>query len=259
MTGGSRIHIGTSGWHYPGWRGSFYPEGLPPSRFFPFYAGRFRTVEVNNSFYRLPEVRTFVQWREKAPPAFRFAVKASRYITHIRKLIGVEEPLALFLSRADLLGEKLGPVLFQFPPSFDYRPGTLESFLRILPPGRRYAFEFRHPGWFARETLALLSGHGAAFCIYDFRGRTSPRDFLAGDFAYIRLHGPHETPYLGSYDDASLAEWAETVREASRRGMDTWCYFDNTDDRASAAWNALTLASMLGGGDAEAGMRDAGA
>src|SRR5437764_11172520 len=159
------ITIGTSGWVYPHWKGLFYPRDLPSKEWFAYYAARFPTVEINNSFYRLPFEQTFRNWRAQAPPGFCYAVKASRYITHLKRLKDPKEPVHLFWSRAKLLGGRLGPVLFQLPPRFPADPARLEALLRALPIDMRAAFEFRDPSWGTGEVLGLLDKNGAAFVL----------------------------------------------------------------------------------------------
>jgi uncharacterized protein YecE (DUF72 family) len=183
------IYIGTSGWHYDSWRGPFYPEDMQAEDFLGYYAARFQTVEINNTFYQLPGTDTFVRWSDTVPAGFIFAVKASQYITHMKKMKDPEEPLTNFLGRVETLGAKLGPVLFQLPPRWHFDEERLLSFLRVLPEAHQYAFEFRDPSWFNEEAYSLLEKHNAAFCIYDLAGRTSP-ERITSDFAYVRLHGP---------------------------------------------------------------------
>ena len=245
MKGHRRLpRIGTSGWHYPHWRGTFYPEDLPEQGRLAYYAGIFDTVEINNSFYRLPSEETLRDWAERTPPGFVFACKASRYITHVKKLKDPDQSLASFLDRIAVLGDKLGPVLFQLPPRWRPNAARLEAFLEALPGDRRFTFEFRDPRWNEPEVLRLLERHGAAFCCFDLGGTRSPIQVTA-DFAYIRLHGPG-APYRGSYDDACLADWAERIATWQADGLDVYCYFDN-DERAYAAANARSLLAMLGG------------
>lgn len=239
-----RIHIGTSGWYYDHWRGAFYPEDLPKKDYLKFYFGKFRTVELNNSFYRLPAEETFKTWRGSSPEGFIFAVKASRLITHNKKLLDPERTLPLFIERARLLGEKLGPILFQLPPRFKMNPERLEHFLDSLPGGMRYAFEFRDTSWLDEAVYKLLSRFNAALCVYDLNGVMAPKK-LTADFAYVRLHGPNG-PYQGDYSIDTLLGWARQFSEWSRRVKDIYCYFDN-DQAGYAAKNALTLKSMVEG------------
>jgi uncharacterized protein YecE (DUF72 family) len=241
MTG---CRIGTSGWHYQHWRENFYPPGEAPS--LERYAERFDTVEINNSFYRLPSAGTFQSWRERSPPGFLFAVKASRFITHMKKLADPEGSFEKFFAAAAHLGPKLGPVLFQLPPRWRCNPERLETFLATIAPRRlRAAFEFRNETWFTPEVHALLARHNAAFCIYDIAQRRSPLSTTA-DFVYVRLHGPEAAAYAGSYDDAALGQWAERIRAWRAEGREVFCYFDN-DQKAYAAGDALRLKAMLAG------------
>lgn len=245
MTGEwGRVHIGTSGWHYRHWTGAFYPEDLPPSRFLSYYAGRFQTAEVNSSFYRLPSEKTVIAWRDGTPDNFLFTVKASRYLTHMKKLKDPAEPLAAFLQRADLLGSKLGPVLVQLPPNWRCNCERLRSFLDILPPGHRFAFEFRDPSWFTEAVYKHLEDSNAALCIYHLQGFRSPR-IMTADFTYIRLHGPGDA-YRGNYSTRDLCGWAGAISVWRREGREVFCYFDN-DQHGYAAANALELQNMLDG------------
>lgn len=240
---GGQVRIGTSGWSYDHWAGSFYPEGLPPRDRLTYYADRFRTVEIDSTFYRRPSEESIARWRDTVPTDFMFSVKASRYITHLKKLRDPAQTLPSFVERVELLGERLGPVLFQLPPRWRSNPDRLGVFLGALDPRHRYAFEFRDPTWFEAPVLRLLERHGAAFCVYDLGGRQAPRTVTA-DFAYVRLHGP-SAAYRGSYDSTALAGWAEVLRAWSAEGLDAYCYFDN-DDRAHAPQDASRLRSLLG-------------
>ena len=183
------IHIGTSGWHYPHWRGVFYPRELPSSQWLAYYARRFRCVEINNSFYRLPEPASFARWHAETPADFRFSVKAPQGITHRKKLKNCRDSLARFLDHAANLEDKLAMVLFQLPPRWHCNPRRLASFLRLLPAGLPCSFEFRDPSWHNEEVYALLRAHGAAFCIFELGELHSP-EVVTTETAYIRLHGP---------------------------------------------------------------------
>ncbi len=242
-TGHGRIHVGTSGWNYPHWRESFYPGRLPQERWLAFYAERFATVEINNSFYNLPAAATFSGWAARVPRGFLFAVKASRYITHMKKLKDPGASVPRFLERAGHLGDRLGPILFQLPPRWKRNVERLQGFLRTLPPGGRYAFEFRDPSWFHGETYACLREAGAAFCIYHLAGTLSPKEVTA-EFVYLRLHGP-EGAYEGSYDTQALAGWAGALSAWSSQGREVFCYFDN-DQGGYAPRDAARLSEMLG-------------
>ncbi len=241
MSGG--VHIGTSGWHYKHWRGPFYPQDLPPAGFLKFYARRFGTVEINNTFYRLPEEKALSAWRETVPADFIFAVKASRFITHIKKLIDPEPSAARFLARVEVLGKNLGPVLFQLPPGLKCNPERLRRFLEDIPKRHPYAFEFRDPGWFDDRIYKILEEHGAAFCIYELAGRTAPQ-IVTSQLVYIRLHGP-AGPYQGQYSDEALSAWSRSISSWRREGRDVYCYFDN-DQAGYAAQDARRLQEMCG-------------
>jgi uncharacterized protein YecE (DUF72 family) len=232
------IHIGTSGWHYKHWKGPFYPPDLPASRWLDFYTAHFDTVELNNTFYRLPPPTAAGMWRDSTPPGFRFAVKGSRFLTHMKKLKDPEPGIAKFFERIDPLGPKLGPVVFQLPPFWDVDPGRLDAFLQALPPGPKYAFELRNPTWHTDEVLRILRCHNAAFCIFEIAGFRTGFPITA-DFTYVRLHGP-DGAYQGSYSHEQLAAWAGRIRDWQRDLHDIYLYFDN-DQAAFAVDNALTL------------------
>ena len=239
---GHSIHIGTSGWHYAHWRGPLYPQDLGPERFLHFYTGLFHTVEVNNSFYQLPREETFLKWRDIAPAGFIFSVKASRYMTHMKKLKDPDQPLKAFLDRVTLLRDKLGPVLFQLPPRWRFNHQRFVAFLKTLPSGFRYAVEFRDQSWFDPRAYEALTDHGVAFCIYELAGLLSPKEVTA-DFIYIRLHGP-EGAYRGQYKAAVLSDWADCFEAWVEGGKEIYCYFDN-DEAGYAAQDALTLKRMI--------------
>lgn len=240
------LRIGTSGWHYGHWRGRFYPAELPSQEWLAYYAERFSTVEINNSFYKLPEVETFRSWRQGSPSGFLFVVKANRYITHMKKLKDPDQPIANLMERVDELGDRLGPILFQLPPKWKVNADRLRAFLEKLPGGYRFAFEFRDPSWFDRSIYELLSAHNVAFCIYDLRGGVTPKQVTA-DWVEVRLHGPGG-PYQGKYDDQTLARWMDDFSSWRRQGRDVYCYFNN-DQAGYALENARTLQAMTGDAD----------
>jgi uncharacterized protein YecE (DUF72 family) len=242
MGNSGEIHVGTSGWHYEHWKGPFYPEHLPNRDFLSHYTRHFQTVEINNSFYQLPEKETLLQWRETAPSDFTFAVKANRYITHMKKLRDPKEPVSNLMEQIDLLEDKLGPILFQLPPNWKVDPDRLQCFLETLPGGYRYAFELRDPSWLEPTVYELLSVHNVALCIYDFKGRLSPKKVTA-DFVYVRLHGPVDA-YQGKYDTQTLAGWAGAFSYWTQQITDIYCYFDN-DQVGYAVENALELQDMI--------------
>ncbi len=236
------VHIGTSGWHYDHWQGAFYPEDMKKSDFLEFYSKRFHTAEINNTFYQLPDKKTLVNWRDIVPKSFIFSVKASRYITHMKKLKDPRKPLSTFFKRIDALGNTLAPILFQLPPHWKCNPERLKSFLELLPDEHLYTFEFRDTSWFCDEVYDILEEHGAAFCIYELAGRLSPKQITA-DFIYIRLHGPGEA-YEGLYGKRALAGWAGAFSAWRNKGFTVYCYFDN-DQNGYAAQDAATLQTML--------------
>jgi uncharacterized protein YecE (DUF72 family) len=240
----AEARIGTSGWHYDHWSGPFYPEGCKSSERLDYYVRHFDSVEINNSFYQLPKRETLEDWRDSVPEHFIFAAKGSRYTTHMKKLKDPQAATEKFFAAIDALAPKLGPILFQLPPSWSCNPGRLRDFLEGVPHDHRYAFEFRDPSWFAEEIYDALRDSGAAFCLYDIEGRRSPEPVTA-PFVYIRLHGPAETAYQGSYDDDALGAWAEKIRNWLGEGHDVYCYFDN-DQNGYAALNAATLKEMIG-------------
>jgi uncharacterized protein YecE (DUF72 family) len=244
MKGIYNIHIGTSGWHYDHWKGPFYPANLPKSKMLAYYARHFKAVEINNSFYRLPGRKTFAEWRETAPGSFVFAVKASRYITHMKKLKDPSETVPRLLDAVTALGANLGPILFQLPPRWKIDPARLREFLESLPAGFRYAFEFRDPSWFDDRVYEALHEMGAAFCIYDLAGRLAPQEITA-DFIYIRLHGPGAA-YQGQYDANTLAGWAGACSAWLNQDKEIFCFFDN-DQAGYAAQDALRLQEMIEG------------
>ncbi len=241
----AKAWIGTSGWHYPHWRGPVYPVDLPTSRALSYYAERFRTVEINNSFYRLPSEATMQTWAATAPHDFVFAVKASRFLTHAKKLKDPQPALDKLLPVAEALGKKLGPILFQLPPKWKRNVERLEEFLSLLPRSHRYAFEFREPTWHHPDIYAVLRKYNSAFCIFEIAGLLSPFEVTAR-WVYVRLHGPGGK-YQGSYMPEVLRKWAERVAawRASRR--DVYFYFDN-DDSGYAFHNALALRDLVEGG-----------
>jgi uncharacterized protein YecE (DUF72 family) len=236
------VLIGTSGWSYDHWSGPFYPEDLPPRDRLSFYARTFDSVEVNTTFYHLPAWATVPAWTRAVPAGFVFALKASRYITHMKKLKEPDLTLPRFFEVAGLFGRALGPILFQLPPGWKPNPGRLAAFLDALPAGHRYAFELRNPEWWNGEVLGLLESKGAAFCIFELGGRIAPREVTAG-FVYLRLHGP-DGAYAGSYGEEALASWAEAVRDWAGRGLAVYVYFDN-DQLGFAAQNAARLKQLV--------------
>jgi uncharacterized protein YecE (DUF72 family) len=239
----SEIRVGCSGWSYRHWKkGVFYPDGLRAKDEFAYYASRFDTAELNGSFYRLPTESAVLGWRDTAPPGFLFAWKASRFITHMKRLLDPAEPLELMFSRADLLGDKLGPILFQLPPQMQRNDERLAVFVDHLSPARRYAFEFRHPSWYAQEVFDLLEGRDCALCVSDHHHAPAPWRRTAS-WAYVRGHGPGGR-YWGRYPQAVLDDWARRISAWRDEGADIVCYFDN-DPEGSAPIDADLLIDRL--------------
>ncbi len=237
------IRVGCSGWNYRHWRGAFYPEKLAMKRWFALYAEHFDTVEINNSFYRLPKADTVDGWRDQAPPGFCYSMKANRYITQALKLSHCEEPMERMMASFRHFGPTLGPILYQLPPSLALNLDRLESFLKLQPPDIVPVFEFRHPSWYEDATFKLLDRHGASFCIHDMPGSSSPR-IATGPAAYVRFHGG-QGKYWGRYAEDDLREWAGWMTDQERQGRAVWAYFNN-DINADAIHDALALKGMTG-------------
>jgi uncharacterized protein YecE (DUF72 family) len=234
------IRIGCSGWSYPHWRKRFYPETMPAREHFTFYAQRFNTVELNNSFYRQPPRERFEAWREQAPPGFLFAVKGSRYITHIKRLAVEKKSIDLVVDAAVGLGEKLGPILFQLQANFQADLERLERFVGMLPRNERFTLEFRHDSWLVPAVFELLRAHGIALCIPDHP--KMPKSFeITSDFTYIRMHLP---PRGLGYGQLALVPWAKRVLDWYRRRLDVFVYFNN-DMEGHATKDAQTLISLV--------------
>ena len=239
----SELWVGTSGYVYVHWRrGVFYPEGLRQKDELGYYAGRFRTVELNNPFYRLPAPESFDRWRDAAPDDFLYAVKASRYISHIRRLRDAAESVALFMERAERLGPKLGPVLFQLPPTYAADLPVLRRVLAELPAGHRWVVEFRHPSWHTAEAYDTLAERGVALCI-PVGGRVSPDLVTTATFVYIRMHAG-EGPG-GGFTATQLEWWAGRLRALGKAGRERFVYFNN-DPGGHAPRDARTLLDLLG-------------
>jgi uncharacterized protein YecE (DUF72 family) len=236
------VRIGCSGWIYKHWRGLFYPEGLPVKRWFEHYAAEFDTVEINNSFYRLPKPETFDSWREQAPPGFCYTVKANRYVTQAKKLKDPEETVPNIMAPIRHLGPTLGPVLYQLPPRFKLNLERLERFLELVPKDVTNVFEFRDSTWYDDRVFALLEQAGASFCAHDMPGLQSPR-LAIGRAAYVRFHGG-EGKYWGRYPDERLIDWADWMVAQAKAGCTVWAYFNNDID-AHAIHDARTLQAMV--------------
>jgi uncharacterized protein YecE (DUF72 family) len=233
------IIVGTSGWQYRDWKGRLYPKDVPQREWLTYFSDRFPAVEINNTFYMLPRPEVFDRWREVSADGFEFAVKASRYITHIRRLRDCREPLGRFWSSARRLEPKLGPVLFQLPPNLRSDPDLLRSFLRLLPRTMRAAFEFRHPSWDTDEVRDALDGAGCALVLADRPGARIP-SLVTGGWSYVRFHqGQRAAP---GYPREKLRRWARRLAEMD--ADETWVFFNN-DTGGAALRDAVTLSDRL--------------
>jgi len=235
-------HIGTSGWSYEHWKGPFYPDDMAEKDFLSFFSESLRTVEINNSFYHLPSETTFRHWHDEVDEDFIFAVKASRYITHMKKLKDPQKSISNFFNAVDNLSEKCGPILFQLPPYWHVNTERLKAFLETLPENHFYAFEFRDESWFDKRVYDLLSEFNAAFCIYDMGGNVTP-EIVTADFVYVRFHGPGEY-YRGCYTKKLLNKWAKKIQVWMSDSKNVYCYFNN-DQEGYAVANALTLRQIV--------------
>jgi uncharacterized protein YecE (DUF72 family) len=238
--------IGTSGWHYDDWRGRFYPEKLPKAKWLDFYARHFATLELNNPFYHLPSEKAFINWYDSSPPDFIFAVKVSRFITHIKRLKDCNEAVNNFMSRATILKEKLGPLLYQLPPGLHRDDDRLKSFLSILPSGLKHVIEFRHKSWFEKDIFDILRKYHVGFCIFDMPKLTSPI-IATADFAYIRFHGSGSL-YSSRYSDKEMADWAKKIKRLAKKLKTVYIYFNN-DVAGYALENAATIRNYFEKGE----------
>jgi len=238
-----RVRVGCSGWNYQDWRERVYPRGLPPSKWLEHYATLFDTVEVNNTFYRLPRVEAVARWVEQSPPGFVFAVKASRYLTHVKRLRDLGDGVERFYAHIEPLAgsPKMGPVLWQLPRTFKRDDERLAGALEALPPGR-HCFEFRHESWFADETYELLRRHNAALVIGDHPQRLFQAHELTADWTFIRFHYGHRGRN-GNYSERELQEWAARIKDWRRR-VEVYAYFNN-DWMGFAVRNGLRLKELL--------------
>jgi uncharacterized protein YecE (DUF72 family) len=235
------MRIGTSGWNYPHWNEIFYPVARPKSRWLEFYAECFDTVELNATFYGLPKPKTFENWKQRTPDHFLWAIKANKYITHTKRLKEPKEPLERLYAAACALGEKLGPILFQLPPSLPFNQEEFESFCQSVDSSQRHVLEVRHRSWIDDELFCLLERYNMAFCIADSAGRYPLHETVTADFIYIRLHGSKKL-YASDYSEEELQTWAQKIKDW---GKDTYIYFDN-DFEGYAVKNARRLKEILG-------------
>jgi uncharacterized protein YecE (DUF72 family) len=243
---GGQVRIGTSGWTYDGWRGSFYPDDVPKKEWLKYYAQRFATAEINGSFYRTPSLEAVGAWRDNTPKHFVFTWKASKFITHWKRLKPdiSENSVALMQTRLQTLAPKTAAVLFQLPPQFHSDPRRLSSFLHMLSKDYRYAFEFRHKSWYSDEVFEILRRHEVALCLSDHGDAPSPWETTA-NHVYIRGHGPSGR-YHGSYPHKTLRRWADEIAKWTRQKRDVLVYFDN-DQKAAAPKDALRLIKLVHG------------
>ena len=239
----SRVYIGTSGWHYDSWRGPFYPEDVPKRDWLRFYAGQFPTTELNGVFYRTPTLDAVRGWYRQTPDDFLFAWKASKFITHWKRLSRKSRnSITLMETRLRVLKHKTGPVLFQLPPQFTADRERLASFLKLLRKQRHYAFEFRHPSWYQADILELLRDHDIALCFSDHHDAPAPWE-LTARHVYVRGHGPGGR-YKDHYPPATLKAWARDIRKWKRQRRTVYVYFDN-DQKSAAPQDALRLMRLL--------------
>jgi uncharacterized protein YecE (DUF72 family) len=239
----ARVRIGTSGWEYEHWRGAFYPAELPRHRWLQFYADAFDTVELNSTFYRLPAAAVFAGWGRRAPDGFAFAVKASRYLTHVRRLRDPAEPIDRLWTRARRLGGRLGPMLYQLPPRWKPNLERLGTFLELVPRGLPQAIEIRDARWYGPDLAHALARAGVALCLHDMPGSVPPSLDPIGPIAYVRFHGAGSR-YGGSYSSQHLAAWADRLADWAGAGMPTWAYFNN-DLGGHAVRDAQRLREMV--------------
>ncbi len=238
----SSLYIGTSGWVYPHWQEIFYPPGLRQADWYGYYARHFDSVEINYSFYRLPSEQAFDRWRAQAPPGFIYAVKANRYLTHIKRLNVDDEAVERFLQRARRLGDRLGPILWQLPPRWRPVPERLEVFAARLPGDLTHVFEFRDSRWFSEPIRELLGRFDLTFCIFHMPGLSCP-EWLTSDSVYLRFHGSGVV-YGGRYGEEGLRPWARRIRRWLEAGRLVYAYFNN-DAFGNAIKDADTLKQLL--------------
>ncbi|MFJ8192454.1 DUF72 domain-containing protein [Streptomyces sp. NPDC096094] len=236
------LFVGTSGWQYRDWRDVLYPPGLPVRLWLERYAAGFATVEINNAFYRLPSRETFEAWRDRVPADFVVAVKASRYLTHIKRLREPEEPVDRLMTHAAGLGDRLGPILLQLPPTLRADAGLLDTCLACFPPGTRVAVEPRHESWWAPEVRDVLTSRGAALCWADVRARPVTPLWRTTDWGYVRFHQGRAAPWP-HYGRRSLATWAGRIANTWPDDHDVYAYFNN-DPTGAAVRDATAFARL---------------
>lgn len=239
----SNIYIGTSGWDFDSWLGNFYNKKTNRKKLLEEYAEQFNSVELNSSFYRIPSKDNVHKWHSMTPDNFIFSCKASRYITHMKKLKNTSDNIKELFNILEFFEKKLGPILFQLPPRWRCDPERLEDFLKILPKSKQYVFEFRDHSWFCSEIYKLLEKYKAALCFYDYQNFQSP-EIQTNDLIYLRLHGPNEKSYKGSYNSGMLKEYSRKILRWSKQARYIFCYFDN-DEKSYAPLNALELKKYI--------------
>jgi len=237
-----KYYVGCSGWYYEHWCDTYYPRGLARTKWLHHYSRDFPTVEINNSFYRLPSEKSFANWKDSVPDDFVFSVKASRYVTHIKRLRDSASAVNTFVSRAHFLGNKLGPLLYQLPPNMKRDDGILEDFLAALPHGYYHVLEFRHRSWFDDAVFYLLRRYNVGVCVFDMPGFISPL-VTTSNLAYIRFHGSARL-YSSYYSEEELSQWATDIILLGKQVEVVYIYFNN-DVEAFAVRNALTLRRLL--------------
>jgi uncharacterized protein YecE (DUF72 family) len=236
------IHVGTSGWQYADWRGRFYPQKLAQARWLEHYAARFGTVEVDNTFYRLPERSTFEKWAQRTPDDFVVALKASRYLTHVRRLMDPGDSVRLLMERVAGLGAKVGPILLQLPPTLRLEPERLEQTLAAFPAPTRVAVEFRHESWFTDSVERVLAEHGAALCIPDRASKLLSPLWRTAEWTYIRFHEGRSRP-APCYGRGALESWLQRITSRWDASCDVYVYFNN-DHRCCAVRDARNFARL---------------
>ena len=237
----NKIHIGASGWYYDDWNEVFYPKTLKKNERLHFYSNYFQTVEINSSFYHMPKEQVIKNWVDQVSDTFLFSVKASQYITHRKRLHEVEDSILFFFERISFFKNKIGPILFQLPPSFQINLERLDYFLDLLPSDKQCVLEFRHSSWYIEEVYEKLKRKNCALCITDLKGKLSP-EILTANFTYIRLHGP-KLAYAGSYGTRRLNNWKKKMEKWQETGA-VFCYFDNTA-KSDAIKDALWLKNKI--------------
>jgi uncharacterized protein YecE (DUF72 family) len=221
------LYVGTSGYSYKPWKGTFYPKDLPDKQMLPYYGERFRTVEINNTFYRMPKASVLEAWAEAVPADFKFVLKASQRITHMKRLKDADEPLSYLIKAAAVMKDRLGPFLFQLPPNMKKDVARLAAFLALLPSDRRAAVEFRHESWFDDEVFGVLRDHQAALCLAEAEDGLEVPFLSTTDWGYLRLRLPE-------YSDAKLKTWAKRVRDQEWR--DAFVFFKHEDEGKGPAF-----------------------